>query len=70
MIAKQLAVKCGGKHEHGHLLSGRAGPAAKYTENMCRAIVMGILEQKAMDNNGMAQVTSIHGVKRMEGSKE
>ena len=67
MIAKHLSVMCDGTHAHGHLLSGRAGPAAKYTQKMCRAIVEGVLEQKRMDGTNVAQVTRISSVSAMKG---
>ena len=41
------------------MLSGRAGPAARYTQEMCKAIVRGILAQKNLDKRGMAQVGQI-----------
>ena len=52
------------------LLSGRVGPAARYTQDMCKAIVRGILAQKELDRNQMAQVGQIEGVRALGKNNE
>ena len=44
-ILNQLQRKCRGEHEHEHLLNDRAGPAAHYPEDLCRAICRGLVRQ-------------------------
>jgi len=48
-IAKALSRRCRGGHEHIVLLDRRAGPAAEYPEELCRAICMGLQEQMKAD---------------------
>ena len=42
-IAKRLALKCQGGHEHVHLMGGRAAGAQVYPEALCEAIVEGVV---------------------------
>ena len=70
MIARELARRCSGEHVHGQLLSGRAGPAAKYTPDMCKAIVRGIIAQKELDRRGMAQVDGADSIKALTKKQE
>ncbi len=70
MIAKELERRCSGEHTHGHLLSGRAGPAARYTPSMCRAIVRGIIAQKELDCKAMAQISCVESVKSVSKEQE
>ena len=48
-IAAQLDAKCDGTHSHVHLVGGRAAGAQVYPEDLCRAILRGVVRQKAMD---------------------
>ena len=63
LIARELERRCNGNHEHGQLLSGRAGPAARYTEELCQAIVRGILAQKESDRKGCAIIGEINDIR-------
>ena len=40
-LAEELDKKCDGSHVHQHLVGGRAKAAAKYPEELCRAICRG-----------------------------
>ena len=44
-IAAQLGRKCPGRHEHQQLLSGSAGPAARYPQGLCEVICRGLLTE-------------------------
>ncbi len=46
MIARELNLRCQNDHEHVQLMSGRAGPAARYPKGLCEAICMGVGEAK------------------------
>ena len=59
LISRELTRKCDKNHEHGHLVSGRAGPAARYTNELCRAIVKGTIAQKEADRKGLAAVGEV-----------
>ena len=48
-IARELQKRCDGKHEHQQLISGRAGPAARYPEGLCRAICIGLAKELKND---------------------
>ena len=65
MIARELERKCSDGHAHGQLLPGRAGPAAKYTADMCKTIVRGIIAQKELDRRRMAQVDGVDSIKAL-----
>ncbi len=38
MVARELNLRCEGDHDHVHLMSGRAGPAARYLRGLCEVI--------------------------------
>jgi hypothetical protein len=49
-VARELRVRCTGKHEHQSLVGGRAKDAEKYLEELCRAICRGLVrEMKGQD---------------------
>ncbi len=56
MLARELGLRCDRNHEHVHLMSGRAGPAAKYPQQLCEAICRGLAKQKRMDAKGLDPV--------------
>ena len=49
-VAAQLNVQCDGSHLHVHLVGGRASAAQVYPDELCRAILRGVVRQKAADN--------------------
>ena len=51
-IAMQLDKRCDGTHTHVHLVGGRAATAQTYPEEQCKAIVRGVVRQKAEDREG------------------
>ena len=59
-IAKRLALKCQGGHEHVHLMGGRAAGAQVYPEALCEAIVEGVVEQKKIDAEKLITVLKMH----------
>ena len=46
-IASELSLRCDRSHQHGQLLDGRAGPAARYPDRLCRAICRGLARHLA-----------------------
>ena len=52
-IAEKVNRQCQGGHAHGHLMSGRAGPAAFYTDQFVDAILEGIALYKAWKKKGV-----------------
>ena len=44
-VLAQLDKKCDGRHDHEPLLNGRAGPAAVYPAELCKAICKGMKRQ-------------------------
>lgn len=51
-IADQLNKQCDGSHVHVHLVGGRASAAQVYPDELCRAILRGVVRQKALDKEG------------------
>ena len=49
-IVAQLDSRCDGSHEHMHLVGGRASAAQVYPDELCRAILRGVVGQKAEDS--------------------
>ena len=47
--ARQLATGCPGNHRHIHLIRGRAKAAEVYPDELCKAIVRGLMEQMRQD---------------------
>ena len=56
LMAVELSRVCSRSHEHIPLLERRAGPAAVYTEELCRCICRGIMNQKLCDRNRVRPV--------------
>ena len=48
-IANRLSTKCQGGHKHITLLGGRAKRAEIYPDQLCREILIGLLEQMRAD---------------------
>ena len=59
MVARELNLRCEGDHDHVHLMSGRAGPAARYPRGLCEAICRGLAKQKRLDMRGLEPVGEI-----------
>ena len=49
IIAAAVGKLCDGNHRHVHLVSGRAGPAARYTDQFCRTVCRALQAQLAAD---------------------
>ncbi len=45
-LARRLAQRCIGGHRHITLIGGRAKRAEIYPEQLCREILLGLLEQR------------------------
>ena len=58
-IAKIMAKRCQGGHRHVHLIEGRAAAAAKYTEEFCKELCRGLIEQKKADANEVVMIGSL-----------
>ena len=56
MLARELGLRCDKSHEHVHRMSGRAGPAARYPQQLCEAICRGLAKHKRMDAKGLEPV--------------
>ena len=48
-IANRLGQRCSGGHKHITLVGGRAKRAEVYPEQLCREILIGLLDQMKMD---------------------
>ena len=56
----ELGTVCSRDHDHIPLLERRAGPAAVYTEELCRCICKGIVNQKLCDKDKTRPIGKIH----------
>ena len=45
-LGRELTRRCQGIHKHQSLVDGRAGHAARYPEELCRAICRGIVKER------------------------
>ena len=48
-VADQLERRCDGRHDHVHLVGGRAAAAQVYPPALCQAMIKGIVMQKKVD---------------------
>ena len=48
-VLERLGLKCRGGHAHQALVGGRAGPAAVYPPQLCRAILRGAEKQRELE---------------------
>ena len=48
-VKEELGVTCDGRHQYQQLISGRARAAEEYPEELCRAIIRGLINQMKMD---------------------
>ena len=62
LMAVELGRVCRRDHEHIPLLERSAGPAAVYTEELCRCICKGIMNQKLCDKGKMRPIGRIHQI--------
>ena len=58
-LGRELAGKCPGMHKHQNLLDGRAVHAARYPEELCKAICRGIIREKDERQRGIRAVIEI-----------
>jgi len=56
---RELSKRCTGAHKHQRLVDGRALHAARYPEELCRAICRGIVREKEERNKGIRAVIEI-----------
>ena len=66
LMAVELSRVCSRNHEHIPLLERRAGPAAMYTEELCRCICKGIMSQKLCDRSRVRPVGQINQMNRVK----
>ena len=52
-LGKELCRKCDNSHEHQSLVDGRAAAAARYPDELCKAICRGIIKEKAERSRGI-----------------
>ena len=60
-IATQLNKLCDGRHTHVHLVGGRAAAAQVYPDELCRAILRGVVRQKALEKEGQISTPVMDG---------
>ena len=60
-IADQLSKKCDGSHKHVHLMGGRAAAAQVYPDELCEAILRGVVNQKKADAQGLVSTGIMSG---------
>ena len=58
-VAEELNLQCDGSHEHQPLTQGRAKKAAEYPEELCEAIVRGVIEQRNKDQEDVCEVINL-----------
>ena len=58
-VAWRVNRKCNKAHDHVHLLNSKAGPAQKFTKQLCRAIAKGMVEQKVQWLSGVYTILRI-----------
>ena len=56
-IAAELNRYCDGSHDHVHLMSGKAAAAQEYPPALCKAILRGLVKQKAADESSRVTTT-------------
>ena len=49
-VAAQLGRRCNGRHDHVHLVGGRASSAQVYPQPLCEAMLRGVAQQKRVDS--------------------
>ena len=65
-LAKELRKRCNKRHEHQHLIGGRAAAAAKYPEGLCRAICAGLMAEIKRKTRNVRQLLSLKAVTTVE----
>ena len=58
-ICKELCRKCDGRHRHQALTGGRAEGSARYPEELCRAICMGLMREISRDRRKLAKLVDV-----------
>ena len=66
LVAVELSRRCDKGHRHVPLLERRAGPAAVYTEALCKSLCRGILKQKMCDQDKVRPVGRIHQLRQVK----
>ena len=64
-ISENLQKRCDGSHEHQPLLGGRAAAAARYPEELCEAIVEGLIRQMECDKMGVKKLITVERLCRV-----
>ena len=60
-LHRALGKRCPGHERHVHLMEGRAAKAQEYPRGLCRAMVVGIVEQARLDASGMVSIQCVEG---------
>ena len=60
-VAEQLDRRCLGNHDHVQLVGGRASGAQVYPDDLCAAIVKGVVKQKSEDGGDEVTTTRMDG---------
>ena len=60
-VAEQLDRRCLGNHDHVQLVGGRASGAQVYPDDLCAAIVKGVVKQKSEDGRDEVTTTRMDG---------
>ena len=71
--ARELRMECRGCKRHVQLMNGRAGPAARYPAQLCRAVCKGVRNQMVEDAADLMSFEVIEesgGVKEVDGLHE
>ena len=56
---EELSRKCDGRHEHQHLVEGRARAAEVYPEELCRAICRAVVKLKERQSRNLEMVFDV-----------
>ena len=59
-LARELSIRCNARHSHQPLVDDRASEAAKYPEELCQAIVRGLIKQLEYDGAQVRHLLSVH----------
>ena len=68
-IAEELDKKCDLSHSHQHLMGGRAGPAARYPEGLCKAVCRGLIKAKDNQKKNVKKLFSIRAGQKIKEEK-
>ena len=58
-LGRELTRRCQGAHKHQSLVDGRATQAARYPNELCRAICRGIVKEREERDRGIRAVVEV-----------